>query len=72
MENVTATYADLVELVRLHPELSHELHVIILERHMIDRDLEILRLTDLAEALQEPTLAVDPEGEPEKTDEPPE
>ncbi len=63
MENVTATYQDFVELFRLHPELAHELHVIILERQMMVANLEILRLTDLNEALQEPVLDTDPEVE---------
>ncbi len=65
MENITAEYQDFKELYRLHPELEHELRCIILERKLGDRDLEVLRLADLNEALLEPTLDVEPEPAPE-------
>ncbi len=59
----TATYEDFRELFTHHPELEHELRSIILERMLTDRNLEVLRLTDLTEALQAPTPDVDPDGD---------
>ena len=61
MLDVTIEYQDFKELYALHPELTHELRSIALERKLRDSTLEVLRLTDLTEALLEPTPDVDPD-----------